>query len=192
MNRKGRVLSSLLAAIVFGLISDPANAVEWFDRDCLITAGDAPKDAPRFEDFPAPAIHIEKPHPVDFTGNRLAWRFRTVIRQGAAEGPNFAGHYTFVSWGCGSSCAAWAIVDSISGHVFMSRDFGALSTVFVGGDDPSFTISFRRDSNLMILFGAPNEDEEREGITYLVWNGHDMKVIRFISRTDLCAGGPPK
>lgn len=30
--------------------------------------------------------------------------FRTMIRKGAAKGPNFAGHHTIAVWGCGTSC----------------------------------------------------------------------------------------
>ncbi len=37
--------------------------------------------------------------------------YRTQIREGAAKGPNFAGHYTIAEWGCGSSCVSIAIID---------------------------------------------------------------------------------
>jgi hypothetical protein len=54
-----------------------------------------------------------------------------VIRQGVAKGygvaegpsgkerpgPNFAGHYFIVTWGCGSPCLMAAIVDAKSGRV---------------------------------------------------------------------------
>jgi hypothetical protein len=61
-------------------------------------------------------------------------RFRTVIRQGITKGwgvadgvtgddlnrpgPNFAGHYSIVRWGCGTDCHMIAIVDLQTGQIF--------------------------------------------------------------------------
>src|ERR1700743_182434 len=58
--------------------------------------------------------------------SETARRFRTVISEGANKGPNFAGHYTVVTWGCGADCASFAIVDALTGKVF----------------DPRFAVSF--------------------------------------------------
>jgi hypothetical protein len=44
--------------------------------------------------------------------------FRTVLRNGAKQGPNFAGHFTVVEWGCGSNCIAMAVIDAITGAVY--------------------------------------------------------------------------
>jgi hypothetical protein len=44
--------------------------------------------------------------------------FRTVIREAAEKGPNFAGHYTLAEWGCGAGCMSMAIVDSRTGQMF--------------------------------------------------------------------------
>src|SRR5262245_60406906 len=45
-------------------------------------------------------------------------RFRTMIREGAAKGPNFAGHYTIADWGCGAGCVSIAVVDAKDGRVY--------------------------------------------------------------------------
>ena len=45
-------------------------------------------------------------------------RFRTVLRKGEGKGPNFAGHYTVVEWGCGSKYVSFAVVDAVNGKVF--------------------------------------------------------------------------
>jgi hypothetical protein len=63
-----------------------------------------------------------------------AWqqKYRTRIRRGAASsegfrrgseyvettGPNFAGHYRVVNWGCGSGCLMMVIVDLNTGTVY--------------------------------------------------------------------------
>ena len=44
--------------------------------------------------------------------------YRTRLREGAAEGPNFAGRYTVVIWGCGTGCAQMGVVDSKTGRVY--------------------------------------------------------------------------
>ena len=41
-------------------------------------------------------------------------RFRTAIRQAAAKGPNFAGHFTIAAWGCGTGCIQFVVVDNQS------------------------------------------------------------------------------
>ena len=46
-------------------------------------------------------------------------RYRTMIRQGyKTRCVNFAGHYCFIEWGCGSPCRQSAIVDVITGQVY--------------------------------------------------------------------------
>jgi hypothetical protein len=58
-----------------------------------------------------------------------AWRLRTMIRQGARNGPNFAGHYTVASWGCGTECQMHAVLDARTGKVVT---FGVLSSFGLG------------------------------------------------------------
>jgi hypothetical protein len=71
---------------------------------------------PRFEDYPVTAIFKGTPAPPKLRpGDRL---FRTRIREGAAKGPNFAGHYTIAEWGCGMGCVSIAIVDASDGRIY--------------------------------------------------------------------------
>ena len=87
----------------------------------------------RFEDF-AIAEAFQGPSVAPVLASFEERRYRTVIRRGvdkgwgaedgttgkelAAPGPNFAGHYVIVTWGCGSPCMMAAIVDLKSGRVF--------------------------------------------------------------------------
>jgi hypothetical protein len=73
-------------------------------------------------------------------------RFRTIIRQGVikgwgvedgitgnqfgAPGPNFAGDYAIVRWGCGSPCNMAAIVDLKTGQVFPPPHHGSGRSYF--------------------------------------------------------------
>lgn len=58
-----------------------------------------------------------EPAPVNFDSNPDAKLFRTTIDSQVAEGANFAGHYTVATWGCGTSCTGYAIVDVITGNI---------------------------------------------------------------------------
>ena len=43
--------------------------------------------------------------------------YRTRLREGAGRGPNFAGHFTVVLWGCGTGCQMVAVVDARTGRL---------------------------------------------------------------------------
>lgn len=58
-----------------------------------------------------------EPAPVNFESNLAAVLFRTTITNQVAEGANFAGHYTVATWGCGTSCIGYAIVDVVTGNI---------------------------------------------------------------------------
>jgi hypothetical protein len=89
----------LITAILLQLFSIPATLSSRFD-EFLVT------DA--FKGKPGTPL-VSRPE---------ERRFRTVIREGAKQGPNFAGHYTIVEWGCGTECIQAAVVDSRTGTVF--------------------------------------------------------------------------
>lgn len=72
---------------------------------------------PRFEQYPARDPFTGTPAPVDLSSAEGARQFRTALREGAAKGPNFAGHYTMVEWGCGTACQSFAVVDARTGRV---------------------------------------------------------------------------
>jgi hypothetical protein len=103
---------------------------------------------PRFSDFSVGEAFTDKPAPVDLASDPNARTFRTRLRQGAAKGPNFAGHYTIVSWGCGTDCQVTAVVDARNGRVVF-----APFTAYSG-------TAFRRDSRLLIENPRPHEDTE--------------------------------
>lgn len=111
-----------------------------------------PHALPAFEDYHVADAFTGSPAPVKTAESKLARTYRTRLRDAESKGPNFAGHYTLVSWGCGSSCQEWAVIDARTGHVFDSM----LQTT-VGGE-------FRADSRLVLvdtpklaaeMFGGP-------------------------------------
>jgi len=72
---------------------------------------------PRFENYP---VHESWTGPgatlkLETRSRRL---FITRLTEAAKQPADFAGHYKFAMWGCGSSCTAGAIVDLEKGSVF--------------------------------------------------------------------------
>ena len=92
----------------------------------------------RFETFAVSDSFTRQPAVPDTRSTSLGRQFRTLIRYQARKGPNFAGHFTLVRWGCGSSCIMYAVVDASTGRVF-----GQTVQTQVGAD-------FRRSSALLI------------------------------------------
>jgi len=120
---------------------------------------------PTFEQYPAEEAYAGEPAAVDFTGNAPALEFKTTIRQQAAKGPNFAGHYTVVSWGCGSSCQQNAIVDAKTGKIV------AYNLLTTGGAE------YRLDSRLLIArVPSPDAEPTADIAQYYVMREGDLRL----------------
>lgn len=135
-----------------------------------------------FKNYPVQEIYKGKPAPAKPIGGR-AGKYRTMIKLGAKEGPNFAGHYTIVLWGCGSDCSGVAIVDAKTGQVFIDPELLAISTK-VSQDSPK--IRFRLDSSLLIVEGyrwyGKITEPPATGKWYYNWEDNRLKLIRSFKR----------
>lgn len=115
--------------------------------------------------------------------------FRTKVREAARKGPNFAGHYTIATWGCGSDCEAFAVVDAISGQLYYPVPFDALDCPPSGkvGGGTYGGLGFRLDSSLLIADGCPlygrrkGPIDERCGARYYNWTDHEFHLLRTIA-----------
>ncbi len=139
--------------------------------------------APKFSDFPAKTGFAGKPAPVRIE-TREARMFRTVLRDGAKGGPDFAGHYTVVVWGCGADSLSLAVVDARNGKVFFPPFrcmtlAGGYDALIIDGkerDNPFY----RKDSNLLILAGAedkPSLKQEDRAVQFWVFRNGRFKLI---------------
>lgn len=150
------------------------------------------KPIPRFEDYPVKSVFAAKPAPPVFTTPEQR-RYRTRIRDGVSvgrgvwtgswkdakerAGPNFAGHYTVIRWGCGSDCLMMAVVDAETGTVYSPPLSGAGTDFFVPMDIMSDReIDFRLDSTLMVLRNACRKDRTECGIYYFKWKDHHFNL----------------
>lgn len=137
--------------------------------------------APPFESYPVSVAFRGKPAPVDLASAKLARRYRTVLRDGARSGPNFADHFTVVSWGCGTLCQAHAIVDARTGRVYMPIVTG-------------YGLEFRRDSRLLVADPAdrcldPSLVGPDESVWY-TWTGKDLRRVASLRIAAPCETAP--
>ncbi len=89
--------------------------------------------------------------------------FRTVLRNGARKGANFAGHYTIVEWGCGSNCVAFAVIDAINGKVY-DRDLPEMDDQYPCG------LLYKARSTLLVVEKSPTLTADCEALLYN-WDG---------------------
>ena len=158
-----------------------------FDKCRLVTTADLiDKRAPAFDAYGVTSTEtIENPK-LDLTSNPTATRYRTVLRQEIAQGPNFAGHYRVAVWGCGSSCSMFAVVNLSTGRVITPEAFSHTSGVYFGVDNQKlfpgsskeyWALAFKKDSRLLVVLGDLDEDESREGAFYLLLDHERLRLI---------------
>ncbi|MGE5364214.1 MAG: hypothetical protein ACM3SM_08795 [Bacteroidota bacterium] len=92
-----------------------------------------------FDDFKTASVSKKKKISVDWNSNADAKRFRTRIKETCEqEKVNFAGHYCFVSWGCGTECQVSVVVDALTGKVY-------------NGPMATLGYKFKADSRMIIV-----------------------------------------
>jgi hypothetical protein len=141
-------------------------------RPALFAAAEQP--TPTFQDYSVSDIFRGSPVAAR-PASAFALRYRTVIREGARKGPNFSGDYTVVIWGCGTSCAQFAIVDATTGHTYDPPYFG-----ITWGDQQGFLkqwgLHYQLNSSLFIADGCP---EERScAARYYRWDGKSLVLLK--------------
>jgi hypothetical protein len=160
---------------------------------------------PRFEDYPVTESFKGAPADPILTTTEER-RYRTVIRQGISKGygvegqdgkqrpgPNFAGHYFIITWGCGSPCLMAAIVDAKTGRVFPLPFHGPGGSYFQVSwallSIPS--LDYRLNSRLLIaemcestkvvhIGGQVSYESQRCGPHYFVMEEEGLTLIRRI------------
>ena len=148
---------------------------------------------PRPEDFPVPEQDIFKgtPAPAKIIQQR-ARTYRSVISDGAAKGPNFAGHYTVVTWGAGMGSFSVAVVDARDGRVlfmpFESIGRAGYGLNFDGEDE--MNPAFRVDSKLFAFSGCPGKeydgcsDWDKLGFYVYKVENERFTLLRFVKQEE--------
>ncbi|MGA9997435.1 MAG: hypothetical protein WBP93_18595 [Pyrinomonadaceae bacterium] len=142
------------------------------------------QSVPRFEDYAA-TVYKGKRAPVNVKSSGLARNFRTMLRDGAKEGVNFAGHYTLASWGCGTACMQVAIIDAKTGTVYFPEQIFTFSVWYWGDNDDA--LQFKPNSRLLMMSGFPpneaNGEEPKSGLHYYEWTGERLKLVKLIEKS---------
>ena len=76
-----------------------------------------------------------------------------------------------------------AIIDEKTGHVSFDPALEAVSGVYVADDD---RFVFDLNSSLLIVEGAPAEDEDRDGLRFYAWTGQSFRLLKFVPRLQAC------
>lgn len=101
-------------------------------------------------------VFTGEPAEVDFSSMPEAYLYRTTIRDQAKEGPNFAGHYTVATWGCGTECEGYAIVDAITGRVVVYESYISFQV--------SDGVNYNLDGNILTVNPKSTKTEYLESI----------------------------
>lgn len=158
-----------------------------FEKCRLVTAVDlVDSKAPFFGDYAVTKEDRPAAAKLDLSSNPVARKYRTTLRLNVKKGPNFAGHYRVVIWGCGTSCVMFAVVNLKSGRVITPPGFGDVSGVFFVADDflsqesdadSSGLVRYNAASKLLVVIGDLDEDESREGAFYFVLEGEELRLV---------------
>ena len=154
--------------------------------DCwYITATDlVDAKAPSFETYRVIREQVAFPK-LNLASNPIGRKYRTVLRLAIKEGPNYAGHYRLVYWGCGTSCAMFAIVNLKTGRVITPEDFSEVVGVrfytdefLPNTDSDGWGFRHKADSKLLVVTGALlSETESKEGAFYFVLKDEQLRLI---------------
>jgi len=154
----------------------------------ILAADPQPAKFPTFQEYPAGEAFSGKPAaPILKTANQRM--FRTMIRQGAAKGPNFAGRFTVAEWGCGGGCASIAVIDARDGTVYdgpfqsLSWSLFKYEGQYAANANDFAQLEYRKDSRLLIARGCP-EDENCASYFY-EWAPPKFKLLRKVPATPL-------
>ncbi len=192
-----RSLAPILCVVTVLAVVAPAQQASAKTRSCLVGAKDlVDASAPRFEQYPAAPLVSSQPAKLNLHSNRIAKTYQTVIREQMREGPNFAGHYRIAVWGCGTSCAQFAVVNLKTGNVLTADGVSNVSYVdfaaedFLPNVDNTFGgFRFRKNSRLFVLVGSLNEDDSKQGAFYYIVKGEKLQLIhKTIAKHGTCLG----
>ncbi len=160
---------------------------------------------PRFEDYPARETFKGPPH-APILSTREQRLYRTRIREGVSKGwgvwtngewgkeqgkpgPNFAGRYIVVVWGCGTACIRMVVADAQTGTVhnppLSDGGLAPPNLVFPQSTGSAAHFDYRKDSRLMIVEATP--DWWRQGSQsytfYFLWENDQWILLRRIPLT---------
>lgn len=123
---------------------------------------DATHQCADFAKSPVENVYVGPHAKPDFASSPDASRFKTRILRDYTGKPDFAGHYQVVSWGCGSNCHVFVLIDTKTGKITFAPSSASLGA------------EYRHDSALFIIDPATlmdGDDAAPYRSAYFVWDG---------------------
>lgn len=124
---------------------------------CALSVGGQGQDkkpVPKFDDY-AVTETWEGPAPRVQLVSRSEHPFRAQLKEAAQKSPDFAGHYRFAIWGCGTRCVGGALIDLKTGRVFQPplahQKPGEEHWIFCTDWDKSKGVEYRLNSRLFVF-----------------------------------------
>jgi len=145
---------------------------------------------PEFALYPAaPGLQGAPARPKLVT--KQARRFRTRLREEAALGPNFNGHYRVAHWGCGTNCIEWAVLDLQTGDVWTAPTeawscWTSDASPEQEAKGPQDWFEMRVDSSLLYLHicAHPHTDRTWDTREVYAWSRHAPRLVRTDSASE--------
>lgn len=155
---------------------------------------------PTFQDYAVNEVFNRPPHPPILV-TREQRLFRTRIREGIENGagvwingewgreqnrpgPNFAGHYIVIVWGCGTGCIRMAMSDAETGAVYNPPiSAGGLALpmlMFPVSVGKAPELDYRLASRLVVIRATPHWDQ-RDAASYafyFLWQAKHWTLLR--------------
>ena len=179
-----------LKALAFGaallMIGGPARSA---DTEAQCQAAVARALSPSlFARYPAAAQrHSFRPASPDVRKG-FAHIYRSTIRAQAQLPADFAGHNRMIIVGCGAGATCPAVYDQVSGRITFPREPKVVDQFLMDLGPGNERLLYRPDSRLLIAIGFINEDKNKAGIGYYLWQGDDFRRMRFVPIKHVCSG----
>lgn len=140
-----------------------------------------PAATPKWEDYPTSEPIWKGPNAAPKLVRADERMFQTRITNAAKEPPDFAGHYRFADWGCGSVCAAGALIDLKTGAIYPPPKIGPPGKgwsrwIFAGGIVEGPYLETRPGSRLAIT--RHQKQNDMQTVRYWEWTGSAFRLLR--------------
>lgn len=127
---------------------------------------------PSFDKYPI-KIFTGKSVEINLGSHPVGYEFKTVLKNAYDGKPNFAGHYTVIDYGCGSTCQRFVIVDNQNGKIYQTDEFAS-----------EVGIDFRLESNLLIInppsvLNIYRQDNEKNRTSMSSWEQRPSRYYKW-------------
>ena len=124
-----------------------------------------------FSDYSVQPVDIKFDKKLDFSNYEYKKMYVTATTDDVKQnGVNFAGHFCFAYWGCGSPCMLSAVVDLKTGKIY-------------NGLPSAIGYSFKKDSRLIIVNPPDSTNWYDITVPYAIpeeyeWTGNEFRRVK--------------